>query len=1272
MPPSGTLGEAVLSIRTDMVQFDAGLNSVSKKQDALKASFKDTGDAAKGFGREVTGLEGHLSALTIAMGAAAGTLLAHGLEKLAEGALKALEAVPNLVNSTIKLGSELLTTSLKTGISVDGLSKLRYVAAQTGTDLGGLTSAIFKMEANLGSGTKKVSDALDHIGLSMKDLKSAKPEEAFIQILERLHDMPGASERAAAGVAIFGKGFREIAQLAQEDVRGLIEEAQKLGIVMTTETAASAKAAEDAMKAFDFQLEAAGNRIGAAFLPAVIGISSDLSVGFKAAIDSVNSGLSDMGGSGGFLSTVVAAMGTGDGAIVAQTELYYILRDAVISLVRGGLEPMITATGFVMQEYNAAIVVFGDVAQIIDGVALAFEGAALGVAKLLNIASFGKAFNEDIVRIKGNIDALIDRIAERGVAIQQSKKAEDDWAQWSIKTNAAIEVGLKKVGESHIDVAAIIKRVADMSRAATGQIGAGFEEADAKGEAALKKLEAESERFNKSFADLRYPQLSLAMPALGDIGQGFDELAQGAKNITYELSSAGIATDLFGNAIAVDLQPHVKGMLPDLEEATKKTRTLGDVFSDIPGVLAKAFTGGGGLKGGLKAIGSDLGSTLMSSMFGQPGKDGAAGTGLLKNMTGSMGNMIGKMVPIIGSMIGPAIQGLMKLFGDHAGKDIKKMGKQWGVDLSEGLTEQIKKDAAKFGGELPAMLLNLDKVIGEAGGVAAFGFDKATQKAHDLFSMIQTGKLTVQQAGGTFDKVFSEIAAAGTDSYGRINDKVKELIALNKQFGTESKAVAAFLQGQGQNLIGGVVEVVGAATPYVELKKAVTDAQAAVDALNKDGKQGSEEWQTASKALAKALAEQTKAGVDAGGELADLGTQALAAFSVAVAAGVPWADALKQISPALTTLQDDYKALGLSVDDVGLKTLLTQNAMATAAPQLMSGLSGLTSEITALNNLSAMTPETFAAIERTGARMYTQLQAEATKAGGTNRDALLPIQQYLHQAEDAAKQYGFALDEGTQAMIDQSKEAGVWQEEGQSANDIMISGFSAIILALGGEIPKAWQHMADEAKKAADKAAQAAEDEAARAQAALDGIEAPDLNVHVNYDTSGFPEGGGFTGGFNSQPEGSARGSFVRPWGLQYLGAGGLAALLATGAFIPRGTDVIPAMLTPGEGVVNTLGMGNLGVEGLRALNHGESLTSIQSNHDAIDAEQLAAAVQAGMVGNTAPTLVFQAGAFAFSGPMLAEQAYLEEHAVKPIMDGIRRKHLAEFGRLINRARPNA
>jgi hypothetical protein len=75
-------------------------------------------------------------------------------------------------------------------------------------------------------------------------------------------------------------------------------------------------------------------------------------------------------------------------------------------------------------------------------------------------------------------------------------------------------------------------------------------------------------------------------------------------------------------------------------------------------------------------------------------------------------------------------------------------------------------------------------------------------------------------------------------------------------------------------------------------------------------------------------------------------------------------------------------------------------------------------------------------------------------------------------------------------------------------------------------------------------------------QSALDGIRAPSLTVDV-----GFNDRGGYRPGSN--PDYASTGGRVTSTGIQYLAGGGPVD------FAPRGTDTVPAMLTPGERVLS-------------------------------------------------------------------------------------------------------
>jgi hypothetical protein len=115
----------------------------------------------------------------------------------------------------------------------------------------------------------------------------------------------------------------------------------------------------------------------------------------------------------------------------------------------------------------------------------------------------------------------------------------------------------------------------------------------------------------------------------------------------------------------------------------------------------------------------------------------------------------------------------------------------------------------------------------------------------------------------------------------------------------------------------------------------------------------------------------------------------------------------------------------------------------------------------------------------------------------------------------------------------------------------------------------------------------AAEDGAADIQASLDSIEVPDLTIDVDYNLPDLPN-------ITSQDELERKvpgygfmGGLVTEQGIQRFAQGGKVL-----NFVPRGMDTVPAMLAPGEGVVNHAGMGVLGEEGLRALNRGQAGSS--------------------------------------------------------------------------------
>lgn len=605
------------------------------------------------------------------------------------------------------------------------------------------------------------------------------------------------------------------------------------------------------------------------------------------------------------------------------------------------------------------------------------------------------------------------------------------------------------------------------------------------------KLQAMNQKLSDSATALDILSGNMQMFAK-PVGQGAAALEQFNKELDTFLNKPVLFSKPLD--IAKWMEP-LKGK-PVFDIANPILENLKSVFAEIPNLLQKAFAGGGGWKGALQSIAVEFGQMFANQLteglkaaFGKNAtgvnkgilsgavKLGAAGAGLLSGIgaatsgagTGgqlgmaAMGGLsVGSMAMAQGATlaasaslagitagIGAAVVAGVALYKSLAKPLWKKMGaeigRDFGVEISEELAKQLAKDAKKLGSRQGAAILNLNSITDEGGGLNSGNIDKYTQKFRDLFVMLETGVFNAADAVKVLDANFQEFAEAGTDANGRISDGLREIIILTRKFGLESKQVTEYLKGQAQVALEGFnATVLGASSvtnKYQEWADAIKSAKDEIAKLQKEDPTGRDsDTQKRIKELQDKIKESEKLLKDArdstiaSGELTDLGIQAMAVMGAATAAGMPFFEALKQASPGLTALQKAYENLGISIDDAGLRALLVQNQILTGAPQLAAGIDGLTNSFIALSNMGMLNADTFAAMQRTAMQMYTRLQGESAKYGGTQeeviRNALIPMQKYLHEAQKQAELLGIPLDANTQMLIDQSKELGIWKEEG--------------------------------------------------------------------------------------------------------------------------------------------------------------------------------------------------------------------------------------------------
>lgn len=140
-----------------------------------------------------------------------------GVTKLgaAIGGALGIDALKEMVTSTVELGSKLNDTAQKTGLSTDALQFLGYAAKLNSGSMDGVAFAANKMNRNLieaEKGTGEAKDALVALGISANDpaFKNLTVEAKFQRISAELAKLPDGSKKSALAMQIFGRSGAEL------------------------------------------------------------------------------------------------------------------------------------------------------------------------------------------------------------------------------------------------------------------------------------------------------------------------------------------------------------------------------------------------------------------------------------------------------------------------------------------------------------------------------------------------------------------------------------------------------------------------------------------------------------------------------------------------------------------------------------------------------------------------------------------------------------------------------------------------------------------------------------------------------------------------------------------------------------------------------------------------------------------------------------------------------------------------------------------------------
>jgi len=182
--------------------------------------------------------------------------------------------IKRMIDSADELGK----ASQKFGIPVETLSALKYAANLADVSFESLSKGLGKLSKAMLSGavdpTGEAAKNFKALGISVTDAGGniRSTEAVFGDVAEKFSKMDDGATKTAMAIRIFGKSGADLIPLLNEGrtgIAGMTEEARKLGIVISTETAGRAQQFNDTLKKIHATHDALALRIAEALLPAL-------------------------------------------------------------------------------------------------------------------------------------------------------------------------------------------------------------------------------------------------------------------------------------------------------------------------------------------------------------------------------------------------------------------------------------------------------------------------------------------------------------------------------------------------------------------------------------------------------------------------------------------------------------------------------------------------------------------------------------------------------------------------------------------------------------------------------------------------------------------------------------------------------------------------------------------------------------------------------------------------------------------------------------------
>ncbi|WP_428052726.1 phage tail tape measure protein [Candidatus Avelusimicrobium faecicola] len=226
-------------------------------------------------------------------------------------------------------------TAKRTGLTVEAVQELGYVAKMTGSNLATVEVALrtIMQKGLTDSGTESAAftSALETLGLSLAELRAMNPQAQFDALSQAIAGVADPSQRAGLAMTVFGRAGTALLPMLAEGADGIAklkDEAHKYGYVMSQEVAEAGSNFNDNLDRLKGSLGGLAQQVVAGLLPtlnSLVKCAADVVAGIKEWINNNPNLVST-------LAHVVASVGavlTVFGALVAACGSWIALAPAV-------------------------------------------------------------------------------------------------------------------------------------------------------------------------------------------------------------------------------------------------------------------------------------------------------------------------------------------------------------------------------------------------------------------------------------------------------------------------------------------------------------------------------------------------------------------------------------------------------------------------------------------------------------------------------------------------------------------------------------------------------------------------------------------------------------------------------------------------------------------------------------------------------------------------------------------------------------------------------